>query len=83
VCGTTSTLERVLATLERARAWVHQIGETKWTETELGFGVYREHGDVVVGGALVLEPVVRGEDHHRRHPVREDLAWRLGFGFYL
>ena len=45
-----------------------------WTEAELLFGVYREHGDVVVGGALVLELVMLSEDDHRRHPVREDLA---------
>ena len=62
---------------------MQQIGETEWTETELQFGVYREHGDVVVGGAHVLKLVVLGEDHHRRHPVREDLAWGLGFGVYL
>jgi len=69
------------STLERQRARAHRIGETKEIETDVGFGAYRDDENVVMRVALVLELVVSGVDHHRRHPVREHLVCASGFAF--
>ena len=42
--------------------------------------MYRNNDNAVMWVALVLELVVRGVDHYRRHPVREDLVRGSGFG---